>query len=148
MLMPATVKSHLRMLSEEKVMSTQSVFDIIFPGIKTRRAAELFVKILYRSNGIATKNSVSEFANNLQIGIILEDGELFRYSRRNFYMTVLRTLIDMGFVQNNIPVWDEKRNKTLYVYSRNIFDIPNKPPTVGFWRISYYICKKWNRLFL
>ena len=43
MLMPATVKSHLRMLSEEKVMSTQSVFDLIFPGIKTRRAAELFV---------------------------------------------------------------------------------------------------------
>ena len=59
MLMPATIKSHLRMLSEEKVMSTQSVFDIIFPGIKTRRAAELFVRILHKSNGIATKNSTN-----------------------------------------------------------------------------------------
>ena len=146
--MPATVKSHLRMLSEEKVMSTSNIFDIIFPGIKTRRAAELFTKTLIRSNGTSTKNAVSEFANNLQSGIVLENGELFKYSRRNFYMTVLRTLVDMGFIQKNVPVWDERRNKTLYVYSRNIFDIPNKPPTVGFWRISYYICKKWNKLFL
>jgi len=146
--MPATVRSHLRMLSEEKVMSTNNIFEIIFPGIKARKAAELFVKILQKSNGKATKNAVSDFANNLQNGILMENGELFKYSRRNFYMTVLRTLVDMGFIQKNMPVWDTKRNKTLYVYSRNFFDIPNKPPTVGFWRLSYYICKKWNKLFL
>ena len=145
--MPATVRSHLRMLSEEKVMSN-NIFEIIFPGIKSKKAAELFVKILQKSNGKATKNAVSDFANNLQNGILMENGELFKYSRRNFYMTVLRTLVDMGFIQKNMPVWDTKRNKTLYVYSRNFFDIPNKPPTVGFWRLSYYICKKWNKLFL
>ena len=70
------------MLSEEKVMSTSNIFDIIFPGIKTRRAAELFTKTLIRSNGTSTKNAVSEFANNLQSGIMLENGELFKYSRR------------------------------------------------------------------
>ena len=145
--MPATVRSHLRMLSEEKVMSN-NIFEIIFPGIKSKKAAELFVKMLQKSNGKATKNAVSDFANNLQNGILMENGELFKYSRRNFYMTVLRTLVDMGFIQKNMPVWDTKRNKTLYVYSRNFFDIPNKPPTVGFWRLSYYICKKWNKLFL
>ena len=145
--MPATVRSHLRMLSEEKVMSN-NIFEIIFPGIKARKTAELFVKVLQKSNGKATKNAVSDFANNLQNGILMENGELFKYSRRNFYMTVLRTLVDMGFIQKNMPVWDTKRNKTLYVYSRNFFDIPNKPPTVGFWRLSYYICKKWNKLFL
>ena len=145
--MPATVRSHLRMLSEEKVMSN-NIFEIIFPGIKSKKAAELFVKVLQKSNGKATKNSVSDFANNLQNGILMENGELFKYSRRNFYMTVLRTLVDMGFIQKNMPIWDTKRNKTLYVYSRNFFDIPNKPPTVGFWRLSYYICKKWNKLFL
>ena len=146
--MPATVRSHLRMLSEEKVMSTNNIFDIIFPGIKSKKAAELFVKMLQKSNGKATKNAVSDFANNLQNGILMENGEVFKYSRRNFYMTVLRTLVDMGFIQKNMPIWDTKRNKTLYVYSRNFFDIPNKPPTVGFWRLSYYICKKWNKLFL
>ena len=145
--MPATVRSHLRMLSEEKVMSN-NIFEIIFPGIKSKKAAELFVKILQKSNGKATKNAVSDFANNLQNGILMENGDLFKYSRRNFYMTVLRTLVDMGFIQKNMPIWDTKRNKTLYVYSRNFFDIPNKPPTVGFWRLSYYICKKWNKLFL
>tara|TARA_B100000029_G_scaffold516705_1_gene632941 strand:- start:20334 stop:20753 length:420 start_codon:yes stop_codon:yes gene_type:complete len=135
------------MLSEEKVMSTNNIFDIIFPGIKSKKAAELFITILRKSNGKATKNAVSDFANNLQDGMLLENGELFKYSRRNFYMTVLRTLIDMGFIQKNVPVWDTKRNKTLYVYSRNIFDIPNKPPAIGFWRLSYYICKKWNKEF-
>ena len=100
--MPATVKSHLRMLSEEKVMSTNNIFDIIFPGIKSRKAAELFVKILQKSNGNATKNAVSDFANNLQNGVLMENGELFKYSRRNFYMTVLRTLVDMGFIQKNM----------------------------------------------
>ncbi len=138
----------MRTLSEEKVMSTQNVFEIIFPDQRTKNAAELFSIWLKNSGGNATKNSVSEFANSLQLGKALDNGILFKYSRRNFYMTVLRTLIDMGFIQKNVPIWNESNNKTMYVYSRNIFDIPNKPPTVGFWRISYYICKKWNRLFL
>lgn len=145
--MPATIKSRLRMLSEERVMSSTNIFDIIFPDKRTKNAADLFSKWLIENDGVVSKNSMSEFANNLQSGLILENGLTFKYSRRNFYMTLLRTLIDMGFIQKNVPIWDETRNKTLYMYSRNIFDIPNKPPSVGFWRISYYICKKWNNLF-
>lgn len=145
--MPATIKSRLRMLSEERVMSSANIFDIIFPDKRTKNAADLFSKWLIENDGVVSKNSMSEFANNLQSGLLLENGLTFKYSRRNFYMTLLRTLIDMGFIQKNVPIWDEVRNKTLYMYSRNIFDIPNKPPSVGFWRISYYICKKWNNLF-
>ena len=142
--MPATIRSHLRTLSEEKVMSTGNFFEIIFPEKKTRIAAECFSQLLAKNNGIATKNSVSEFANSLHNGITLDNGIFYKYSRRNFYMTVIRTLLDMGFIQRNVPIWDISRKKTLYVYSRNLLDIPNKPPSIGFWKIAYYICRKWN----
>jgi hypothetical protein len=54
----------------------------------------------------------------------------------------------MGFIRRNVPVWDNRSKRTLYVYMKNIFDIPHKPPSVGFWRLSYYIAKKWNKIFL
>ena len=146
--MPATIKSHLRTLSEEKVMSTSNFFEIIFPEKKTRIAAEQFSQSLAKNSGIATKNLVSEFANSLHNGIILDNGNFYKYSRRNLYMTVIRTLLDMGFIQRNVPIWDISRKKTLYVYSRNLLDIPNKPPSVGFWKIAYYICRKWNNIFI
>ena len=146
--MPATIKSHLRTLSEEKVMSTSNFFEIIFPEKKTRIAAEQFSQLLAKNSGIATKNLVSEFANSLHNGIILDNGNFYKYSRRNLYMTVIRTLLDMGFIQRNVPIWDISRKKTLYVYSRNLLDIPNKPPSVGFWKIAYYICGKWNNIFI
>ena len=100
------------------------------------------------TNVLNLKNLVSEFANSLHNGIILDNGNFYKYSRRNLYMTVIRTLLDMGFIQRNVPIWDISRKKTLYVYSRNLLDIPNKPPSVGFWKIAYYICRKWNNIFI
>ena len=63
-------------------------------------------------------------------------------------LTILKTFVDMGFVQRNVPVWDRGTGKTLFIYQRNFFDIPQKPPSVGFWRLAYYICKKWNDMFI
>jgi hypothetical protein len=53
----------------------------------------------------------------------------------------------MGFIQRNVPTWDASRRATQYVYAVNIFDIPKKPPSVGFWKLAYYLCRKWNLLF-
>ena len=53
--MPATIKSHLRTLSEEKVMSTSNFFEIIFPEKKTRIAAEQFSQLLAKNSGIAIR---------------------------------------------------------------------------------------------
>ena len=145
--MTATVATHLRSLSEERVMSAKDALEVIFPETRTRKAARLFVSWLSKNGGQATKNAVSNFANSLQDGHIDEKIGPFKYSRRNFYMTVIRTLVDMGFIRRNVPIWDSSRRKTLYVYSRNIFDIPEKPPSVGFWRISFYVCRKWNNMF-
>jgi len=134
-------------LSEEKALSTKDVLEIIFPNKKTRIAARLFIDWLKERGGQATKNAVSEFADDLEGGRLSNKGIPFKYSKRNFYLTVLRNLLDLGFLQRNAPVWDDRSKRTLYVYMRNIFDISQKPPSVGFWRISYYICKKWNDEF-
>lgn len=133
--------------SEERVRSAENALEIIFPNKKTRAAAEVFVDWLKEKGGQATKNAVSNFADALQDGKYAIADAPFRYSRRNFYMTVIRKLVNLGFLQRNVPVWDERSKRTLYVYMRSIFDIPQKPPSVGFWRISYYVCRKWNELW-
>jgi|TARA_B100001750_G_C15270078_1_gene477046 hypothetical protein len=145
--MTNTVNSHISSFSEKKIMSSKNTIEIIFPNTKTRKAAKIFVDWIKKQDGIATKNAVSEFANSLNNGTNSEEFSYFKYSRRNFYMTVLRKLIDMGFIQHNVPIWDSKLNKTIHVYKINIFDIPKKPPQIGFWKLSYYMCKKWNKLF-
>jgi hypothetical protein len=134
--------------SEENVLGASSALEILFPAGRTRIAATLFVEWLRAQGGQATKNAVSNFANLLQRGQTQWHNMPFRYSRRNFYLTVLRTLVSLGFVQRNVPVWNETRRQTMYVYARNLFDIPQKPPAVGFWRLAYYTCRKWNELFI
>lgn len=134
--------------SEEKVLGASDALEIIFPNRKTQTAARLFVEWLSRRGGQASKTAVRVFADEMQSGIIDGKGRPFKYSKRNFYMTVLRNLVAMGFIRRNVPVWDERSKTTLYVYMRNIFDIPQKPPSVGFWRLAYYVSKKWNKFFL
>ena len=134
-------------LSEESVLSSKDALEVIFPNGKTRTAARLFIDWLKERGGNATKSSVSQFANNLESGVDIKPGRSFNYSRRNFYVTIIRNLIKLGFLQRNVPVWDERRGATHYVYQRNLFDIPLKPPGVGFWRIAYYVCRRWNEDF-
>jgi len=133
--------------AEVTVLSSSDAIEILFPSGPARSAAYLFVNWLSEKGGRASKNSVSEFADKLQLGELTHNGRPVRYSRRNFYLTVLKTLVDLGFIQRNVPFWDTHLKKTSYVYQANIFDIPLKPPSIGFWRVAYYICRKWNQLF-
>lgn len=134
-------------LSEEKVLAASDALEILFANKKTQTAATLFVDWLKKRGGRASKADVSKFADSLQKGSLTVGGVPFKYSRRNFYLTILRVLVGMGFIQRNVPMWDDKNKRTAYLYLRNTFDIPKKPPSVGFWRIAYYVCRKWNRMF-
>jgi len=134
--------------TEEKVMAASDALEVIFPNKASQNAARIFTEWLKSNGGQASKRAVSVFAEGLQEGRFKCHGRPFKYSKRNFYMTVLKTLISMGFIRRNVPVWDERSKRTLYVYMRNIFDIPQKPPSIGFWRLAYYVAKKWNKLFL
>jgi len=133
--------------TEEKILSAKTALEVIFPNKKTQAAAHLFIQFLREYKGKVNKSQVSKFADRLQRGELLYAGKPLRYSRRNFYVTILRNLIAMGFIQRNVPTWDASRRATQYVYAVNIFDIPKKPPSVGFWRLAYYLCRKWNLLF-
>jgi hypothetical protein len=133
--------------TEEKILSAKTALEVIFPNKKTQAAAHLFIQFLKENKGRVSKSQVSRFADKLQRGELLFEGKPLKYSRRNFYLTILRNLVAMGFIQRNVPTWDPTRRTTRYVYAVNIFDIPKKPPSVGFWRLAYYICKKWNLLF-
>jgi len=133
--------------TEEKILSAKTALEVIFPNKKTQAAAHLFIQFLREYKGKVNKSQVSKFADRLQRGELLYAGKPLRYSRRNFYVTILRNLIAMGFIQRNVPTWDASRRATQYVYAVNIFDIPKKPPSVGFWKLAYYLCRKWNLLF-
>lgn len=128
-------------------MSSSDVTDTLFSNKKTRVAARIFLSWLKERNGQASKNAVSNFADMLASGKFSVNGSAFRYSRRNFYLTVLRSLVSAGFVGRNVPAWDGRLKRTQHVYMRNIFDIPRKAPSVGFWRLAYFICRKWNNSF-
>jgi len=133
--------------TEEKILAAKTALEVIFPNKKTQAAAHLFIQFLRENKGRVSKSQVSRFADRLQRGELLYEGKYLKYSRRNFYVTILRNLVAMGFIQRNVPSWNASRRATQYVYVVNIFDIPKKPPSVGFWRLAYYLCKKWNTLF-
>jgi len=133
--------------TEEKILAAKTALEVIFPNKKTQAAAHLFTQFLKEHKGKVNKSQVSRFADQLQRGELLYEGKPLKYSRRNFYVTILRNLVSMGFIQRNVPTWDSNRRATQYVYAINIFDIPKKPPSVGFWRLAYYLCRKWNILF-
>ena len=128
-------------------MSSSDVVETIFSNEKTRVAARIFLRWLKERKGMASKNAVSKFADMLESRRFAANGSAFKYSRRNFYLTVLKSLVNAGFIGRNVPVWDGRLKKTQYVYMRNLFDIPRKAPSIGFWRLSYYICRKWNDEF-
>jgi len=134
-------------LSEESVINSKSVLEILFPNKKSRIAAKLLLDWMKENNGIATKNALNNFARRLEGKELLHANMPFKYSRRNLYGTVIRNLVKLGFIQRNAPIWDERLKKTLKVYRIQVFDIPSKPPTMGFWRMCFYICRKWNEEF-
>ena len=133
------LRENISLITQETLLFNESILDNIRYGNMSSNDQKI--------QEIADISGVSKFADQLQTGEIMINEVPFKYSRRNFYITVLRNLVGMGFLQRNVPVWDEKSKKTSYVYLSNTFDIPKKPPSVGFWRISYFICRKWNQTF-
>jgi len=133
-------------LSEEAVMRAKDVFEILFPNRRAQIAARLLIEELKRNRGWISKAQLRALADRLEKGEAAFEGRLVRYSKRNFYLTVVRRLVELGFIDRNKPRWSEERRRTIYGYGVEVFKIPKRPPSSGFWRISYYVCKKWNEL--
>jgi len=120
--------------------------EVVFSHRKTAMACRCFIEWLKSKGDSASRGEVSSFSRSLANGAIREG---FRYRRENFYRTVLRRLLDLGFLSLQ-PHFDPKRkSKVSYRYAPVRQPIPKKPPLGGetFWRKTWFLCKKWNQQF-
>lgn len=109
---------------------------------ETIKAARLTIGRMREVNTLSmTKRELRFFAKEL------ESGKLgFKYSYHNFYTKLIRKLLDMGFMEKNVGVWDAKRKTTAYVYQLKLQPIPERPPQSGFVKQTWQIARAWNDL--
>jgi hypothetical protein len=109
---------------------------------ETISVAKILVERMRADQHLAmTKRQLRFFAKDL------EDGKLgVKYSYHNFYVKLLRKLLDLGFVEKDVLIWDEKRKKTEAVYQLKLQPIPERGPQGGFVKQAWQLAKGWNDL--
>ena len=77
----------------------------------------------------------------------LETGKLgVKYSYHNFYTKLIRKLLDLGFLERGVVVWDAKHQRTASVYQLKLQSIPDRPPSSGFFKQAWQVSQDWNDL--
>jgi hypothetical protein len=109
---------------------------------ETISAARLAVEKMKQTNTLSmTKRELRFFAKDL------ESGKLgVKYSYHNFYTKLLRKLLDLGFIEKDVLIWDAKRRKTVSVYQLKLQQIPERAPQSGFVKQAWHVAKGWNDL--
>lgn len=125
-------------MSRLEVDRSEPFTAFLFFRADSRRAADALIKEL-RTKGKMTEKEMSRFARRLEAG---EMG--FRFSRHNFYSSVLKTLMDLGFV-GKLASYDHAKGKTVIVYRPIAQPIPTRrPDNPSFWYVTYEVCRWWN----
>ncbi|MEM1589923.1 MAG: hypothetical protein QW175_05850 [Candidatus Bathyarchaeia archaeon] len=127
---------------KEPISENGEVFRLLFRNHKTVHASRLLFKWMLDRGGYATPKQLSSFAWKLQRGVA-EKG--FSYRRSSLYRTVLRRLLDFGFV-NQQQIYDKETGKIVQAYVLVKQPIPKRAPLggVSFWKLAWHICKAWN----
>ncbi len=109
---------------------------------ETIKAARLTIDRMKQVDTLSmTKREMRYFAKEL------ESGKLgVKYSYHNFYTKLIRKLLDLGFLEKGVVVWDAKRKKTAAVYQLRLQQIPERPPQAGFVKQAWQVAKGWNDL--
>jgi hypothetical protein len=120
------------------------VFELFYRCGMTRHAAKLLVEWLISKGGYVTPSELSGFAWKLQKGLA-EKG--FKYRRSSLYRTVLRRLLDFGFV-NEQQIYDAKSGRVVRGYVLVRQPVPKRPPLGGksFWKLAWQIGHVWNSM--
>lgn len=131
-------KSRMTSIPEDTDICT-----LLFRNRKAMKACRLFLEWLKEGDlpySGATRHQVSQFGRDLEAGLI-ERG--FKYSRKSFYVTILRRLVNLGFIGLRDRWANPGRPVEKYV---PIYQpIPkNSPSRKNFWNIAWQICRKWN----
>ncbi len=137
--MPKSIKLYWN----EKKLNSGDALGLLFGDRKeTLKAAKLVIAKMKETNTLSmTKRELRFFAKELQSGKLG-----VKYSYHNFYTKLLRKLLDMGFVEKDVLIWDAKRRKTVAVYQLKIQPIPERAPQGGFVRHAWQVAKGWNDL--
>ncbi len=127
----------------EKTVNSGNVLELLFGDRKnTLAAARLLIGRMKHSPHLAmTRREMRIFAKELEAG---KSG--VKYSYHNFYVKLLRKLLDMGFLEKDVLIWDEKHRKTEAVYQIKLQATPGRPPQGGFVKQSWLVAKGWNDL--
>ncbi len=109
---------------------------------ETLKAAKLTIDRMKQVDTLSmTKRELRFFAKDLESGTFG-----VRYSYHNFYTKLVRKLLDLGFMEKDVAIWDAKHKKTPRVYQLKLQPIPEKPPQSGFVRQAWQVAKGWNDL--
>ncbi len=133
----------IKLYWNEKTLNSGDSLGLLFGDRKeTLKAAKLVISRMKEANTLSmTKRELRFFAKELQTGKLG-----VKYSYHNFYTKLLRKLLDMGFVEKDVLIWDAKRRKTVAVYQLKIQSIPERAPQGGFVRHAWQVAKGWNDL--
>ncbi len=109
---------------------------------ETVKAAKLTIDRMKQVNTLSmTKRELRYFAKDLETGRLG-----VKYSYHNFYTKLIRKLLDLGFMEKDVAVWDAKHKKTPRVYQLKLQAIPERPPQSGFIKQAWQVAKAWNDL--
>jgi hypothetical protein len=133
----------IKLYWNEKTVGRGDVLGILFGDRKeTVKAAKLMIAKMKESPTLSmTKRELRFFAKELETGKLG-----VKYSYHNFYTKLLRKLLDLGFVEKDVVIWDAKRRKTASVYQLRLQPIPERAPQAGFVKQTWQIAKGWNDL--
>jgi hypothetical protein len=128
---------------DQKTLGAGDVLRVLFGDRKeTVKAARLVVGRMKQTGTLSmTKRELRLFAKELDAGKLG-----VKYSYHNFYTKLLRKLLDMGFIEKDVLIWDAKRRKTVSVYQLRIQPIPERSPQSGFVKQAWQVAKGWNDL--
>ena len=126
-----------------KTVNSGDILTFLFGDRKeTIDAANLLINRLKSNQNLAmTKREIRFFAKDLEEG---KSG--VNYSYHNFYIKLLRKLLDLGFIEKDVLIWDDKRKKTEAVYQLKLQPIPERGPQGGFIKQAWQLAKGWNDL--
>jgi hypothetical protein len=137
-----------RKIKMDLTYGDEDICAMLFTQARAQKACHLFLDCL-KANGGLTRSEMSRFADNLEIGKV-EEG--FKYSRRQFYAQIRRTLLTLGLIaieQRLVSTEDfdiiSDRLKDKYVPVRQ--PISKRPPDgLNLPRLMWNICKAWKCL--
>jgi len=95
----------IKLYWNEKAINNGQILAVLFGERKSTldAAVALIGKMRGNQNFAMTKREMRFFAKDL------ESGKLgVKYSYHNFYMKLLKKLLEMGFVEKDVLVWDER----------------------------------------